>query len=196
MRVAVIIPTIAGREFDLTRCVNAYKETAPDAHRIIVRDRPSCGQAWIDGAEMAFRGGGKFDYIHFTADDLEPHQGWLETAAETVEKGYIPTPLVYHPDGALESAGLRNFGCYAGPFEDWQVMEGTTVPFLTRRMWERIGMIPVHYTSDLWVSYQGRLEGWETVVRTGMVFTHYNAPEGRDYSRVPADTNAYLEAIR
>lgn len=192
MRVAVIIPTIPGREEDVARCVEAYRRTAPDALVFIERGHPSCGAAWIAGAEKA----APFDYLHLTADDLEPHDGWLETALETVQKGYIPAPLVYHPNGELESAGLANFGCHRGVYSDWMMIEGTTVPFLTRKMWDRIGMIPVHYCTDLWVSHQGRNWGWETVVRTGMRFTHYNAPAGRNYGRVPDDTRAYLEAIK
>jgi hypothetical protein len=107
-----------------------------------------------------------------------------------------PAPLVYHPDGELESAGLAGFGCYRGAYQDWMHIEGTTVPFLTGEMWDAIGMIDVHYCTDLWVSHQGRKHGWETVVRTGMVFTHYNAPAGRNYGRVPDDTRKYLEAIQ
>jgi hypothetical protein len=190
--VAIVVPTIPGREADVSRCVKAYRRTAPDATIYIERDHPSCGAAWIAGAHKA----APFDYLHLTADDLEPHAGWLETARETVDKGYIPAPLVYHPTGDLESAGLAGFGCYRGEYDDWMLIEGTTVPFVTAEMWDAIGMIDVHYCTDLWVSHQGRKHGWETVIRTGMAFTHYNAPAGRNYGRVPDDTRAYLEAIR
>jgi hypothetical protein len=188
--VAVVVPTVQGREEDLERCLRAYEATAPDAKVYVEHDRLSCGEAWIEGAERASQDG--FDYLHFTADDLEPHEGWLEVAVETVDKGYIPAPLVYHPSGELESAGLANLGCYVGAHDDWMHIEGTTVPFLTREMWDAIGMIPIHYASDLWVSTQGRKHGWETVVRTGMRFTHYTAQPGRNYGRVPDDTREYL----
>jgi len=191
--IAVVVPTIDGREADLIRCLSAYKETAPDATVYVETGHPSCGAAWIAGAEKAARDG--FGYLHLTADDLEPHEGWLEVAIETVDKGYIPTPLVYHPDGTLESAGIAGFGCYTGPYTDWGFVEGTTVPFLTAAMWERIGMVPLHYCTDLYVSARGRLKGWETVVRTGMVFTHYNAMPGRDYSRAFPDTQEYLRML-
>lgn len=194
MTVAVVIPTIKGREEDLRRCLVGYENTCPDAEIYIEAGYPSCGEAWIAGAERAVERG--FDYIHFTADDLEPHEGWLEPAVESVEKDFIPSPVVFHPDGTLESAGLMGFGCYTGPHHDGMLVEGTTVPFLRRDMWERIGMIPVHYCTDLWVSHQGRKYGWETVLRTSMEFTHYNAPAGRNYGRVPDDTQEYLRSIR
>jgi hypothetical protein len=192
LTVAVVIPTIAGREAHLRRCLEAHRDTAPDATLIVERDHRSCGAAWIAGAARA----PSFDYVHFTADDLEPHPGWFEVALETVQAGHIPAPLVYHPDGELESAGLWGFGCYNGPRADWQLVEGTTVPFLTREMWEAIGMIDVHYCSDLWVSTIGRRHGWETAIRTGMRFTHHTAQEGRDYGRAGPDTQEYMRRVR
>jgi hypothetical protein len=191
MSVAVVIPTISGRAEHLARCLDAYRRTAPNAQIIIERGHPSCGAAWIAGAAAA----GEFDYLHFTADDLEPHDGWLQVAVETVDAGYIPAPLVNHPGGELESAGLLGFGCYRGPHADWQLIEGTTVPFLTRQMWEAIGMAPIHYCSDLLVSTIGRRHGWETAIRTEMRFTHHTAQAGRNYGRVPADTQEYIRQI-
>jgi hypothetical protein len=194
-RVAVVIPTIDGREEDLYRCVQAYDRTMPEGslRYYIEHGHPSCGEAWIAGAEKACKDG--FDYLHLTADDLEPHPGWLPHAVEAVDKGYIPAPLVYHPSGELESAGLQGFGCYTGLHADWGYVEGTTVPFLAREMWDRIGMIPTHYCTDLWVSARGRDFGYETVVRTGMRFTHHTAQAGRNYGRVSDDTREYLRAL-
>lgn len=196
MSVAVVIPTIQGREHWLERVEDAYRRTAPDARIAVERNHPSCGAAWLHGAkwfETWLKDG--FDYLHFGSDDLEPQDGWLEPAIEAVDAGFIPAPLVFHADGTLDSAGLVGFGQYRGSYEDWQLVEGTTVPFMTREMWERIGMIPVHYTSDLWVSTIGRKHGWETAIRTGMRFTHHVAPEGRDYSRVNADTQEYMRLV-
>lgn len=193
-RVAIVIPTIDGREADLARCVAAYARTAPNATVYVEHSHGSCGEAWIAGAEKAARNG--FGYLHLTADDLEPHDGWLEVAIETVDDGMIPAPLVYQPDGTLESAGLAGFslnGVYDG---DRSPVEGTTVPFVTRAMWDVIGMVPLHYCTDLWVSAIGRHHGWETIVRTGMNFTHYTAPAGRNYGRAPTDTLEYMRLVR
>lgn len=193
MRLAIVVPTIEGREQDLRRCLDAYRETAPKAKVYVEFGHPSCGAAWIAGAEKAERDG--FDYLHFTADDLEPHPGWLDIAVDTVNRGYIPAPLVFHPNGELESAGLKGLGVYVGPYDDWMYQDGTTVPFITAAMWDRIGMIDVHYCTDLYVSHRGRMFGWQTVIRTGMCFTHYTAQPGRNYGRVSDDTNVFLRAV-
>lgn len=189
---AIVIPTVPGREEHLERCLQAYWRTAPDACVYVEHDHSSCGEGWIAGAAKAE----PFDYLHLTADDLEPHEGWLAPAIEAVDKGYIPAPVITHPGGALESAGLAGFSMYAGPYVDWQPIEATTVPFLTAEMWDAIGMLPIHYCSDLWVSHVGRRHGWETAIRDQMRFTHYTAPAGRNYGRVGDDNRAYLEAIQ
>jgi hypothetical protein len=193
MRLAIVIPTIDGREDYLACCLDAYQRTAPDAQMIVERDHPSCGAGWIAGAAKA----ADFELLHFGADDLEPHDGWLDVAVETVEAGYIPAPLVFNVDGTLDSAGLAGpQGQYRGPYVDWQLVEGTTVPFLTRQMWETIGMVDVHYCSDLWVSTVGRRHGWETVIRPGMRFTHHAAPAAwRTSDRSNADRRRYVEAL-
>jgi hypothetical protein len=193
VNVAIVVPTVKGREADLRRCVESYRRTAPDATVYIAYDHPSCGEAWLDGAKRAARKG--FDYLHLTADDLEAHDGWLDIAVETVDEGFIPAPLVYQPDGTLESAGLVGFSMNGIVNHDRQPIEGTTVPFLTREMWDAIGMVPLHYCTDLWVSTVGRRHGWETVIRTGMKFTHYTAPAGRNYGRAGTDTQEYLRFV-
>lgn len=193
MRVAIVVPTVTGREQDLKRCVEAYWDTAPGARVYIEYDLPSCGEAWIKGTGRALGDG--FDYLHLTADDLEPHPGWLEPAVEAVEKGFIPAPFVYRPNGELESAGLAGFSLNLAALADWAPVDGTTVPFMTREMWDKIGMIPVHYCTDLWVSTIGRRHGWETVIRDGMRFTHYTAQPGRNYGRAQPDTQEYLRYV-
>ena len=201
MRLAVIIPTIPGREQDLARATVAYERTAPEAEVYVETGHACCGAAWIAGAAKAIEDGPP-DYLHFTADDLEPHDEWLETAIETADRGYVPAPLVFNPDGTLDSAGLAGFGQYRGPYSDWQYIGGTTVPFLTCEMWETIrdGVAPIlertHYTTDLAISHAARYHGWETVIRPGMAFTHYTASPGRNYERVPADTEQYVAWAR
>lgn len=190
MRLAVIVPTVPGREDHLRRCLDAYRETAPHAKVYVEFGHDCAGKAWIAGAAKADADG--YDYIHLTADDLEPQEGWLGVAVETVGKGYIPAPLVYHPDGQLESAGLMHLGCYRGPYDDWMVVDGTTVPFLTADMWGRIGMLPIHYATDQFVSWKGRQNGWDTVVRDGMRFTHHTALAGRNEGRSADDIREYL----
>jgi hypothetical protein len=194
VKVAVVIPTIEGREPHLERCVAAYKATAPDAKLYVQTGHPTCGEAWNAGAKRAKRW--KPDYLHLTADDLEPQPGWLDAAVEAADRRRIPAPLVFHPDGTLESAGLIGFGCYTGPYEDWTAVDYTTVPFVTWALWGQIGMPgELHYCTDMWVSAVGRHHGWETAIRTPMRFTHHSAAEGRIQGRAPNDARRYTELL-
>lgn len=183
--IAVVIPTVKGREDHLDRCIRAYREHTDDLRIYIEYDHPSCGSAWQAGAKRA----AGHDYLHLTADDLEPHEGWASPAIEAVDAGFIPAPLVFEPDGSLQSAGINGWDVHLGPYDDWMTVESTTVPFMSAEQWERIGMIDLHYATDLWISWKGRREGWDTVIRTGMAFTHYNAMEGRgdQHGRTLAD---------
>jgi hypothetical protein len=184
---------------DLERCIQAYSQTIAPAHIYIERDHPCCGAAWIAGAEKASRDG--YDYLHLTADDLEPDPGWSDAAIETIDANCIPAPLIHSPGGGgLESAGLENFGAYTGTYDDWQMVNGTTIPFLSREMWDRMCSLPgfvdtlgaTHYATDLAVSWTARYFGWETVIRTNMRFTHYTATPGRNYNRAADDTRIFL----
>lgn len=197
--IAIVIPTVEGRRDDLLRCVEAYGKTTGDSISLYIEhDHPSCGAAWVAGAERAVQDG--YDYLHLTADDLEPHGGWLAPAVEAVDKGLIPAPLVYQPGGGLESAGLAGFSLNCANVTDWHPVDGTTVPFLSREMWDAMAtpefletLATVHYCSDLMFSVAGRKHGWDTVIRTGMAFTHYTAPAGRNYGRSGEDTQRYLQ---
>jgi hypothetical protein len=73
--ISVVIPTIAGREHWLGNCIHAYERCSGDIEIITVTDRETCGEAWAEGGKRA-----QGDFIHFTADDIEPHDGWDEAA--------------------------------------------------------------------------------------------------------------------
>jgi hypothetical protein len=177
--ISVIVPTIEGRESSLERCLEAYHEQSFGARldMIVIEDAPTCGVAWQEGAAEAAG-----DYLHFSADDLEPHLGWWEPAVEACDQKKIPCPVVFNPDATVQSAGgdLDAPNCLLTAIgEDWTAVPFTTVPFLTRNQWDRIGMIDLHYFTDVWVSYTGRRLGIPTVLRTGYTVTHHNEPAGR-----------------
>jgi hypothetical protein len=170
--ISVIVPTVEGRLAHLERCLNAYHATtARRLEILILADYPTCGIAWQKGAERAT---GR--YIHFTADDLEPLEGWSDVAIETVEAGMLPAPLIYQR-GLGMSCGER---WSPEPPPDWTPMRVTGVPFMSMDQWEKIGpMIPLHYATDNYVSYRGRLAGIDTVARPEYAFIHHIATEGR-----------------
>lgn len=183
VRIAVVVPTVHGRDAHLSRCVDAYRVSTArlaeddELALYIERDHDTCGEAWRAGAARAEQDG--FDYLHLTADDLEPHPGWIAPAVECVDEGFIPAPVVLEPDGTLQSAGINGWDCYRGPHVDWMHVESTTVPFMSRKQWQAVGMIPLHYCTDMWVSYRADRAGWPTRLRMDMVFTHHNAELAR-----------------
>jgi hypothetical protein len=168
--ISVIVPTVQGREDFLARCELAYAAHTTDYELIVVTDEATCGLAWNIGAAQAAG-----DYIHFSADDLEPHDGWWQAAKAVADDGFLPAPRILNTDGSLQSCG------------DWEREQETgtwtpfsRIPFLTRGQWERFGpSLPIHYYTDNWFSARGRGQGTETVVHRGYLFTHHLAAHKR-----------------
>jgi hypothetical protein len=181
--ITVVIPTVKGREHHLTRCMSAYDATYPNCELIIVRDKPACGIAWQIGADKS-----SGDYIHFTADDLAPHEGWAEAAIHGADQGTLPAPKIIN--------GITGNEDELGPVRPDGFF--TRIPFCSRAQWEKIGpMIPIHYYTDNWFSWRGFQEGYESVEATGYTFTHFWAQEGRgtpnqtESGRMAEDAEAY-----
>jgi hypothetical protein len=192
--ISVIVPTVPGREDHLERCTRAYAGHAPGGYAldlVIERGHPAVGIAWQAGAEKA-RG----EYIHLTNDDIEPRPGWHAPAIEAVQRGCLPAPQVYSPDGAPQS--LPAWGALG---DDWAPVTMTTLPFCSRAQWERIGPVArIHYYSDDFFSYRGRKAGWATALRSGYAFTHHWALPGRgagmtEAERMEHDRRLYDEAV-
>lgn len=186
--ISIIIPTIDGREGWLLKCLRSYdRHTRQDFEPIVVRNAPTWGIGIQQGMERGPRG----RYLHFTADDIEPHPGWDVAAREAVDQGYLPAPRILNSDDSLQSCGGG-----VTETDDWQPTEFTRVPFMSADQWAKIGpMIPLHYYTDNWVSHRGRLAGIQTVVRRDYLFTHHWAPEGRLDERFEADGTRYRELI-
>lgn len=171
--ISIVCPTIDGREESLERCRTAYCETSEDAEFLIVRNAPTCNQAWNIGIPET-RG----SYIHLTADDIEPFPGWWEAGIEWVERGFLPAPRILHTDGTLQSCGDGDWETDTGT-----VTELTRVPFFSREQMDTLGIYPIRpegqYFGDAYVSHRGRLKGVPTVVVREMCFKHHFAQAGR-----------------
>lgn len=182
--VAVVIPTIAGREDHLERCLAAYDaERGPDlrVRAIVVRDAPTCGVAWQSACEsIAASPLPHPDFLHLTADDLEPAPGALLAAIEACTNGNLPAPHVLTADGLTQSAGGAGDGVlweqsHAGRVSNW-----CAIPFLPWPAWRMVGpMIPLHYYTDDWFSYRCRMLGYKFRFTPDYRFTHYDAMVGR-----------------
>lgn len=174
--VDLIVPTVQGREASLERCLASFK--APDVNPIVVPDSKNCGWGWKQGIAAS-----RASYLLLACDDQESiSDNWADVCIETVELGLLPCPRIYRPDGSIESQGgdMRAFGhLLARHTKDGIQVDFTTVPFCSREQIEEIDMLPVHYGSDVWVSYRGRQLGYDTVLRHGFDLTHHQEQVAR-----------------
>lgn len=189
MRLDLIVPTVPGREELLERCLASF----PEARHIVIRGEQTCGAGWLAGLAQVTG-----DYVMLCADDIEAHPDLdLDAALAVIDQGRIPAPIVYRPDGSLESAGgdMSAPGCLI----DHVQAEGTPVsftplPLVSREQAEAIGMIPAHYMTDVYLSHRGAQLGWPTVLCHGYRLIHHHAQVGRR-GPSPADRRLYQEAL-
>jgi hypothetical protein len=176
--ISVVVPTIAGRERHLETCLRGYEENTEDYEVIVIKDKPTCGEAWVEGARRS-----KGDFVHFSADDLYPHPSWSVAAMEVVRRGFLPAPRILNDDGTLQSCGGS---------DGWETEHPTgyqtdfsRIPFLSRQQWELLHeqvdtfLGAHHYFTDNAWGYAGAKHGIWTGVHRGYAFTHSLAEAGR-----------------
>ena len=213
--IAVIIPTIPGREALYERTVAAYKATADertvaaykataDVRIITVRNRPTCGQAWTEGADAA-AGLADIDYIHLAADDLEPHAGWAEAAMGAADRGIYPSPRILNADGSLHSCGTMGGGMLLPECATGTPCGTSPFPFMTKLAWTgvyncppRIGPgITAHYYADDFFAWRARIAGYDVRVVREFCFTHLDGRVGvpKIVARAAQDRALFLATI-
>lgn len=177
-RIDLIVPTIDGREASLTRCVDSFQAHTADLNVIVVPESKTCGWGWRQGLVAS-----QAPYVALVADDLQCiSDEWAGVCVETADRGLLPCPRVWQPDGGIESQGGDMYALghvLARHRKDRAACDFTTVPFMSRGQAERIGMIDTQYACDVWVSYRGRQLGLETVLRHGYDLVHYQEQAGR-----------------
>lgn len=169
--ISIVIPTVDGREEHYARCQQAYIDRTPWSIEIItVRNENSCGDAWQKGADAATG-----EYLHFTADDLEPLDGWADIALGAAERNELPAPRLLEPNGSL----------YAYPWgnpPDGTPVAMSVIPFFHRDLWSKIGpMLPDHhYYTDNWVSWRAERAGLKVTYQgSAYAFVHHWAQAKR-----------------
>lgn len=192
MKITVVVPTVTGREVDLARCLDAYlSRSVHDVELLTFKDLATCADGWNAGAAKATG-----DYLHFSADDLEPHEGWDVAAIEACDAGFLPAPRIVNSAGTLDYCGVHSV-----EMEDWARVQMSVIPFMPVGLWPRIGPVPsIHYYSDNFISWRAGLVGWPTVVRRSFAFTHYWAKPGRGAGmtyeqRLAHDRDAFLAVV-
>lgn len=197
MSIAVVIPTIPGREALLDQTVQAYRDnTDRQVEIIVVRDRPTIGQAWDDGATAALDTGA--DYLHLSADDVTPHPGWDTAAVTAAERGHWPSPRILNADGTLHSCGTMGGGMLLPDCADGTPCGTSPFPFMRLADWRHVApCLPIGYYSDDYLAFRARLAGLEPVVARGYALTHHEGTVGRQRSvaRSAQDRAAFLAAV-
>ena len=184
--ISLIVPTIEGREHWLERTLHAYHDTTPDYELIVLRDRATAGIAWNEGWSQA-----KGDYLHFTADDIEPQAGWWQEGIKWIERGILPAPRVLNTDGTLQSCGDD-----CSEQETGTPTQVARIPFCSREQAECIfPIIENHYCGDYYFTWKGRQCGWPSLVVRDFVFTHHLVNVGR-LNTLDADWAAFQRAKR
>lgn len=191
--ISIVVPTVKGREHHLKKCLKAYEETTDDYEIHVLLDRPACGQAWVEGAEVATG-----DYLHFSADDLEPFPGWWQAAMYTADAGVLPAPRILNTDGTLQTCGGQD------GFEERPTGYSTDfsrIPFMTRAQWEQIAPIvsdflcSTHYFTDNAISWAGWQQRIPTAVHREYQFTHHFAQEKRGAGMTERDRMIHDHAL-
>lgn len=177
----VVVPTIQGRIDHYERCIAGYQSRTDDKINLItIRDEKTCGLAWQKGASLA--GDDPKHYLHFSADDLEPLEGWDIKARECVDEFNLPAPVIYNGSNKqIEQIGVQPDGFFS------------RIPFCSLKQWKKIGpMIPIHYYSDNFFSWRAREAGFETIEVKTYAFMHHWAQAGRyKGDRMTADHALY-----
>ena len=175
--ISVIVPTVAGREQHLAECLAAYAAHTTDYELHVIADRPTCGAAWVEGATKA-----SGDYIHFSADDLQPLDGWWQAGVQVVDLGLQPAPRILNGDGTLQTCGGSD-GFTEIP--TGHRTDFSRIPFMSREQWDKLSPLvegflrDAHYWTDNAVSVAAAHVGYGTAVHRGYSFIHHFADAGR-----------------
>lgn len=190
--ISVVIPTITGREHLFEQTVAAYRETA-DVEVITVKNRTTCGEAWTAGAKLATG-----DFLHLSADDLIPHEGWAEAAIEAVASDWYPSPRLVRPDGSIESDGSMGGGMLLPEHKCVVACVSSPFPFMATTEWQEIGPCPpIHYYADDYLATMARAFGLSPMAVPAYCFTHLEGTHGRDrvVARSAQDRQTFLDLI-
>jgi hypothetical protein len=193
--ISVVLPTIRGREDLFDRTVAAFELTTDEELQfVVVRDRPTCGDAWNEGATLA-----SGEHLMLATDDMEPHDGWAEAAIHAAENGVYPAPWIKRLDGTTECCGTLGGGLLlTADARDGLPVCNSPIPFMLRNHWRQLGpTIPAHCYSDDYLGYRARLAGLKVEVRREYLFTHLDGQVGHQplVARAMADRQLYAEAV-
>jgi hypothetical protein len=84
--ISVIVPTIDGREEYLKDCLASYAAHTSDYEVIVVPNKPNCGLAWTEGADLAVGS----DYFTLALTTYSHTQAGLRRQWKLWNEGFSP----------------------------------------------------------------------------------------------------------
>lgn len=189
MKVGIVLPTVSGRERVFDRVYSAFEATCPDGWEFditVPEGFKTVGEAWNEGAIDVLDS----DYLFFAIDDAEPHPGWAEVAARTVDAGYVPAPRSVFADGTLEGCGSLGFGQHLPECLDKTPCRNSGIIFIKPEWYLEVGpFLPIHYACDDDYNHRLILHGYQLLYRSGMVFTHHHERSATQHVRSAAQSH-------
>lgn len=185
VKVAVVIPTVTGREDSLLDTVRALDH--PSVDFIVQKDSGGCGHGWVKGLAVAMNDP-DWQYVMLHTDDMIAHPGAIDAAIRCCKEGWWPMPTVEETDGTLRD-DVNN------PVRGFSI-----IPFMDRELAERIApQIPmIHYYVDIAIADLVRNDnrkrgflskGWQ--LSEGYRFTHHWHPVKRSQEGYGPDKERY-----
>lgn len=147
MLYSIIISTIKEREDALNRLLETIEKHSKDYETIIYDDSKGksipVAEAWNRCAKNA-----EGKYLVFLNDDMEVTEGWLDAQKTMYESFPLVGSLafkVYDDEGNIQSRGhsFRGLQPYL-PDEDVVEIDYSDHPFVSRKLWERVGGFTAH----------------------------------------------------
>lgn len=194
--VSIILPTIAGREDLLAVTRDAYSQTIDaEAEIIVVRERPTIGEAWNAGADQA-----EGEFLLLGADDLVPFPDAVAAGIDAAKDGIYPSPWITNPDGSTVVRGSLGGGMLlADTTPEGTICNSSPIPLLRHDHWAKAGpSIPAHYYADDYLGWAARAKAELEVRLVGAYrFAHLEGTVGRPavQARAMADRDLYLATV-
>ncbi len=203
-RIAVVLPTIAGREELLALTEAAYAASyGVEVRLLVVKGCATIGEGWEAGRRAAlepdsYADGWFPEYVHLSADDVEPAPAAMASAVACALAGVYPSPRILNPDGTLHSCGTLGAGMLMPEVEEGAPAGASPFPFWPVAFLAGVPSIPpIHYYADDWLGVWARRMGLEVQVSRAMELRHLEGTIGIDRlrRRAMADRAACLAAL-
>ena len=199
--VAVVIPTIPGREMLLAQTEAAYSASRGVEVRLyVVNGAQTIGEGWQAGREAVAAATLLPDFVHLSADDVEPTPYALQAACNRADAGMgvYPSPRITNPDGTLHSCGTLGAGMLMPEVHDGHPAGSSPFPLLhTARLAQIPPIPPIHYYADDWMAVRARRLGLTVEVCRAFELRHLEGAVGieRMRRRAMADRAAMLQSL-